>query len=764
MANFSKSFNFRNGVQVDNDKFIVKPVTGLVGIGNTRPSELLDVAGNIRASGITSARDIFAGAGITVGYANSNRIMLDIDPLTGVSSITAQRFYGDGSNMSGIFAISVAGFVANDTNGGILTSFRKVGIGVTTPTDRFDVEGDSKFTGITTFVGISTVSGDLFSTNLGVLGNSNLKGNLTVGSAITVTSSGTSSKTVFNSDVDIIPTLNAAQRNFRVFNPVGEAILAVNGNTNITAVSGKFFNIDTTILRSLSVATGSTFTGDVSIGGNVTSDLTVSGLADLNNRLDVVGGANIDQLNVTGVSTIGGEVSLAGVATFPSTSSGDILFTPPASLNSRFKIRNTAGVDVFQVYPNTTPVVVGVSGKLQSIDLETSVGGLTIAGVSTLTGRVNATEINSPTGSQLKILQDGIQKFTTVGAGVSVSNTLRIGSVLGGTSGLSTHHGEVSYGSEGGLASYSGRRALNVANFDVGNLNYYLNVDNIKFNGDDHTGDFNWLKGSEPIMTLTGITRNLGIGVTNPSNKLEVIGTSRFTEKMILNNVDVGDTPVAKILYTASTSQNISGIFSGSHYGNIIDERGFTILSKGTGIGNTEFTDTFFSGNVHTNSGISTMKRLRIGDTDNTTGTLSVRAPALEEPSGPSSPIFMVGTKESPASQDMRFQVKKSGQVGIKTSVNSYNEIVGIDANNTSAVIGMLAVGFGATDPVTSGFGLDLTYAGRSVKSRQMVLPKVNTTERDAFEQNTVGAVIYNTQIQKIQVYTGSSWETVSSS
>ena len=124
----------------------------------------------------------------------------------------------------------------------------------------------------------------------------------------------------------------------------------------------------------------------------------------------------------------------------------------------------------------------------------------------------------------------------------------------------------------------------------------------------------------------------------------------------------------------------------------------------------------------------------------------------------------MVGTKESPASQDMRFQVKKSGQVGIKTSVNSYNEIVGIDANNTSAVIGMLAVGFGATDPVTSGFGLDLTYAGRSVKSRQMVLPKVNTTERDAFEANTVGAVIYNTQIQKIQVYTGSSWETVSSS
>ena len=67
-------------------------------------------------------------------------------------------------------------------------------------------------------------------------------------------------------------------------------------------------------------------------------------------------------------------------------------------------------------------------------------------------------------------------------------------------------------------------------------------------------------------------------------------------------------------------------------------------------------------------------------------------------------------------------------------------------------------------NPRLNGFGLDLTYAGRNVKSRQMVLPKVNTTERDAFEANTVGAIIYNTQLQKIQVYTGSSWETVSSS
>ena len=38
MANIRKQFNFRNGVQVDNDNLVVSP-TGLVGIGTTVPTE-----------------------------------------------------------------------------------------------------------------------------------------------------------------------------------------------------------------------------------------------------------------------------------------------------------------------------------------------------------------------------------------------------------------------------------------------------------------------------------------------------------------------------------------------------------------------------------------------------------------------------------------------------------------------------------------------------------------------------------------------------
>ena len=41
MANIRKSFNFKNGVQVDNDKFVVN-ANGLVGIGTTMAFSAVD--------------------------------------------------------------------------------------------------------------------------------------------------------------------------------------------------------------------------------------------------------------------------------------------------------------------------------------------------------------------------------------------------------------------------------------------------------------------------------------------------------------------------------------------------------------------------------------------------------------------------------------------------------------------------------------------------------------------------------------------------
>ena len=53
MANIKKNFNFRNGVQVDDDNLLVTD-TGLVGIGTTIPNGF-DVRGNVVVTGVLLA-------------------------------------------------------------------------------------------------------------------------------------------------------------------------------------------------------------------------------------------------------------------------------------------------------------------------------------------------------------------------------------------------------------------------------------------------------------------------------------------------------------------------------------------------------------------------------------------------------------------------------------------------------------------------------------------------------------------------------------
>ena len=57
MANIRKSFNFRNGVQVDNDNFVVNS-NGLVGIGTSAPQHFLDVYGTAKVTGLTTSSSL----------------------------------------------------------------------------------------------------------------------------------------------------------------------------------------------------------------------------------------------------------------------------------------------------------------------------------------------------------------------------------------------------------------------------------------------------------------------------------------------------------------------------------------------------------------------------------------------------------------------------------------------------------------------------------------------------------------------------------
>jgi hypothetical protein len=207
MENYNKSFNFRNGVQVDDDNFIVNP-NGLVGIGTSVPRELLDVYGTAKVTGLVTTTNL-AVSGVSTFYSDVKvGSGITLSPSTG--TVSATTFYGSAAGLTGFYAIAVNGWYVDNANSGIYTSF-KVGIGTTNPQyslqvgqnpstgNGFSVDsitGNVKATGIIT---ASSFSGDgaslttLNASNIssGTLNNARLPSNISVGIVTATTFTGT---------------------------------------------------------------------------------------------------------------------------------------------------------------------------------------------------------------------------------------------------------------------------------------------------------------------------------------------------------------------------------------------------------------------------------------------------------------------------------------------------------------------------------------------------------------------------------------------
>ena len=130
MSNYQKAFNFKAGVQVDVDNFVVNSL-GNVGIGTSVPTQPLDVYGTARVSGITTTNDLFVSGG-------SN--------FTGVVTagvVTATEYYGDGSKLDNIVGYSTTAWIQHQPIGGSgnvgLSTTNKVGIGTTIAVNSYDL-------------------------------------------------------------------------------------------------------------------------------------------------------------------------------------------------------------------------------------------------------------------------------------------------------------------------------------------------------------------------------------------------------------------------------------------------------------------------------------------------------------------------------------------------------------------------------------------------------------------------------------------------
>jgi hypothetical protein len=262
MANYNKSFNFRNGVQVDDDNFIVN-ANGLVGIGTSIPTEFLDVHGTAKVTGLVTATNL-AITGVSTFYSDVKvGSAITFNSSTGIVSATA--FYGSAVGLTSIYAIAVDGWYVNAGN---ISTTSKVGIATDFPNYSLQV-GQDPLTG--NGLSIDALTGNVNTT--GIITAHSFVGNLTgnvIGNVYgNIESIGVS--TFATIQVGTAVTISGGIVNSNSF--VGN----ITGNINSIGVSTfSTLKVGTGVTISGGIVTATSFTGSLigNVTGNVTGDLT----------------------------------------------------------------------------------------------------------------------------------------------------------------------------------------------------------------------------------------------------------------------------------------------------------------------------------------------------------------------------------------------------------------------------------------------------------------------------------------------------------
>jgi hypothetical protein len=465
MANYRKSFNFRNGVQVDNDNFIVN-ANGLVGIGTSIPTESLDVIGNVKITGFTTATTL--GVGETATFSGDVEVgsAINFDPVTG--DVTATRFVGDASGLTNIFAISTTGWVAQGVG---LHTFRSVGVGTTNPEYYVQIglnpetgigvgitDGNIRASGIitaTSFVGnlsgnvTGNVAGDLTgvastATKLETARNLSITGDL---EASSISFDGTANVSLastlsssFNANTSGIITASEFVGNLTSLNAIITTGTITNAIiTNADVGIGTFDDLRVNKTSSASIVVTSNTDSSLSIGasvgaGNSSAQLKYTsgvGRLDINN-FDL-GGVSINLHEGTGVgNTEGFSVKYDNTKKFEVTYDGKVgVNRGGASLTRNFEVDGTA-------YITGDSEIVGV-----------------------LTVGTGSNQVSLGDGSPLPVSPQ--QNFNTV-SGISTFNDLRLqGNLAVGVAGTVTTNfyvgGEVGIGTTNNVGFVTGNQS-----------------------------------------------------------------------------------------------------------------------------------------------------------------------------------------------------------------------------------------------------------------------------------------------------------------
>ena len=231
-------------------------------------------------------------------------------------------------------------------------------------------------------------------------------------------------------------------------------------------------------------------------------------------------------------------------------------------------------------------------------------------------------------------------------------------------------------------------------------------------------------------MTLTGVGGSLGIGITNPSDELHVVGGATFTGTVNVQN----SVNVSNLVSASAVISSLTGNVSGNLNGNVTTAVGISTFNNMTVGGIGTFADTLQTDLLAIGGGTADSVR-------STNDVVEINVPII---GGNPSRVF----------------VRSTGEVGIKQNnpaeINNDSPdpaIADISAGNCIAIFKVLSVG---QDKMRCS--VDFSNAGVST-ARFMLPPKVSTSGRGNLQGVTAGALIYNTSTNKLQVFNGSTWQ-----
>ena len=521
MGNYNKSFNFRNGVQVDNDNFIVNP-NGLVGIGTSIPREFLDVHGTAKVTGLVTATNLTI-TGVSTFYSNVNiGSGITLNASTGIVSATA--FYGSAVGLTSIYAIAVDGWYIS---AGTISTTSKVGIGTDISNYSLQV-GQDPITG--NGLSIDALTGNVNTT--GILTAPSFVGNLTGNVTGNINSSG----------VSTFSTLK-----------VGTGVTISGGIVTATSFVGSLTGTATTTTNIPNLTGAITSNNTTTSLGSFTSSQLAAALSD-----ETGSGANVFATSPTLVTPA------LGIATATS-----IVVGSGVTINSG-GITASAGIITASGFVGTlTGSVVGIASTARDLTSDARVSITHIAsqtssiGISTVSTRLYTESIgvgtNSPS-SDIHIRRSSVSRLQVT------SDTEEAIIAVGRSTTLTGSNGALRFGNTSGIYPYSNSRTLDIINYDSGNINNYLHL-----GSSGSTGSFNWFHGQSPtnLMTLTNQGR-LGLGVTLPTNTIHVSGTSTVSgDSYVGGNFYVNSNAIVGGNLTVTGNLNINSTISGNLTGNV---------------------------------------------------------------------------------------------------------------------------------------------------------------------------------------------------